>query len=229
MAAGTYVAIGAAIIGAGAAIWGGEQQRHAASMQNEYLNQQTLANRNALNYNLELGRLQTQNNYEENTFSMLTTENNEARYRSQLQLLGITAELAGQRHALEHEITDWQLATIDWEKGFKDQQAQLIGEQGVLQRDLFGRETVKLLAKERSRMASAGVEIGSGSPLASLGALADDRQYQSDIMKFGTDVDIWGKNVEGAQLLNQKNQVRFNSALSDISYAGTVAENQYNV
>jgi hypothetical protein len=222
-------AIGAAIIGAGTAIWGGEQQRRASSAQQEALNAQTLQGRIALNNQEEQRRLNVINNLEENTFSLLSTENQEARYREQLKFLGITRALAGQKYAVEKEIFEWQLATLDWEKGFKDQQAALIAERGVLARSVFGIETAKLLARERSRMAAAGVEIGTGTPLEQLWALAGERQYLSDIMKFETDVDVWSTNVEGAKLLNQKNQVRFSNLLNDIAYQGTLAENDFNV
>ena len=74
-------AIGAAIIGAGTAIWGGEQQRRASSAQQEALNAQTLQGRIALNNQEEQRRLNVINNLEENTFSLLSTENQEARYR----------------------------------------------------------------------------------------------------------------------------------------------------
>lgn len=222
-----YVAIAGAVIAGASAIYSADRQRYAANTQQDYLLRQAAYNRSMLDFQEQQRLLMLQAAYEQNAFDMQAAAFMEMRYGMQLELLQMTAELAGQRYAMEQEIYEWQLATLDWEAEFKMQQAELIAEKGSLARELFGVETAKLLAKERARMAAAGVQIGTGSPLEILGALKGEREFAEDIMKFESDVDVWGKEFEAKQLLNEKNKVKFGEFGSALDYQGKLADIRY--
>jgi hypothetical protein len=234
--AGLIVAGVAAVIGGVSAVYSADRQRYASNMQQDYLLRQQEYNARMLDYQEQQRGLELQALYDKNAYEIQVSQMQEMRYGLMLQqygmqaeLYGTMAELAGQQFALEQEIYDWQLATLDWEAAFKEEQARFIEEKGSLARELFGNETAKLLAKERARMAAAGMQIGTGSPVAVLGKLSEERQFASDIMKFETDIDAWEKRYEGKQLLNQKNKVKFGEYQSGLDYEGVLAQQRYDV
>ncbi len=221
------IALGAAavVIGAASAIYSADRGRYSANMQQDYLLRQADYNRAMLDYNEQQRQLELAAMYEQNAYNMQLAQMQEARYAMMMEMYGLQAEvaagkmeIAGQMWALQQEVYDWQIATIDWEADFKEDQARFIEEKGSLARALFGKETAALMARERARMAAAGVSIGEGSPVEVLGQLGSDRQFASDIMEYETDIDAWEKRFEKGQLLNQKNKVRFGEFESGLGY-----------
>lgn len=226
-------AIAAVIIGAGSAIYSADRGRYSANMQQDYLLRQADYNRQMTNYGEQQRQLELAALYEQNAYNMQLAQMQEARYGMMMEMYGLQAEmaygkaeLAAQNYALQREVYDWQIATIDWEAGFKEEQAQFIEEKGSLARALFGKQTAALLARERARMAAAGVSIGEGSPVEVLGQIGSDRQLASDIMGYESDIDAWEKRFETAQLLNQKNQVHFGEYGASLDYQGKVLDTQ---
>ena len=232
-------AVGSIILGAVSIVFGGasavynaDRGRYSANMQQDYLLRQADYNRAMLDYGEQQRRLELAAMYEQNAYNMQLAQMQEARYGMMIEMYGLQAEvaagryeiagqmaeIAGQRWALQQEVYDWQIATIDWEADFKEDQARFIEEKGSLARALFGKETAALLARERARMAAAGVSIGEGSPVEVLGQFGSDRQFASDIMEYETDIDAWEKRFEKGQLLNQKNKVRFGEFGSGLDY-----------
>ena len=232
---GSAVVAGAAIVGAvvtaGAAIYSADRQRYANNMQQDAMLRQAEYNRKMAEHEEATRQLQVQAAMERNAYEMQMAGLQEERQMMMLELYGMQqemlyqrAEIMAQRYALEQEVYNWQLATLDWEAQFRMQQAEFIAKQGEYERSLYGKETAAVLARHRARMAAAGWDVGTGSPLAVLGKTASDRQYVSDIMKFGTDVNVWEKEFEAAQLQNAKNKVVFGKSGSELGFRGSLLD-----
>lgn len=235
---GFWVALASFVVSAGSAIYNASQQSSAVSSQKKAYNLQQAYNRknNALDYRQQ--QLATNYALEVNAAEQLKTnailktyglqsELYDAmgmfaaqRYGIEQSLINLTADIVGKKYAAENEIYEWQLATLDWEAGFRESQAQNLDTQGALARELFGVETAKLIAKQRARMAASGLEMGEGSPVDVLGNLAGERQFESDVMKYATDVAVYDKRYEAASLLNEKNRVRSGQYISGLEYLG---------
>lgn len=232
------IALASAIIGGGSAIYSANQQSSAVSSQKQAYNLQQAYNRQQNTLDFQKNRIATDYALEVNAADQLKTnailktyglqsELYDAmgmfaaqRYGIEQSLINLTADIVGKKYAAENEIYEWQLATLDWEAGFKESQAQNLDTQGALARELFGVETAKLIAKQRARMAASGLEMGEGSPVDVLGNLAGERQFESDVMKYATDVAVYDKRYEAASLLNEKNRVRAGQYISGLEYLG---------
>jgi len=219
------IALGAAavVIGAASAIYSADRGRYSANMQQDYLLGQAAYNQKMLDYQEQQRGLELAALYEQNAYNMQLAQMQEMRYGMMIEMYGLTAEIAAQRYALEQEMYDWQIATIDWEANFKEEQARFIEEKGSIARSLFGEETAKLMARERARMAASGIQVTTGSPVAVLGQLEEEREFSQDIMKFETDINAWEQRFDKAQLLNQKNRVKFGEYGSALDYRETLA------
>jgi len=236
-------AIASVVIGGASAVYSANQGRYSANMQQDYLLQQAAANQKMADFQEQQRQLELQALYEQNAYQMQLAGMQEARYAMMLQMYGMEAEIAagraglaaqtfeiaGQRFALEQEMYDWQIATIDWEADFKEEQARFLEVKGSIARELFGTETAKLMARERARMAAAGLQITTGSPVAVLGQLQAERDFSQDIMKFETDINAWEQRFDKAQLLNQKNKVKFGEYGSGLDYKGDIVTYKGNL
>ena len=222
------------VVAAGSAIYSSNQQKKAIRMQQNAYNLQTQGQQAINDLNEEQRRISVQAALDNNAYEQAVSRMQESRYGLMLQqygllndFYGVLAGVAGQRFALQQEIADWQIATLDWEAGFREQQADLISQKGSLARELFGIETAKLLARERAKKAASGIQIGTGSPVEVLGQFAGERQFASDIMKFETEIDVFDKLFEAAQLRNKKNEVRLGEYGDALDYVNTLAEIGY--
>jgi len=231
--AAAVAAIAAAVIAAGSAIYAADRQRYSSNMQQDALLRTAAYNREIAGYQEQERQLAVQAAYERNSYEQQMVSLQAMRQGMLLELYGIQMDVAQQRlglqaqsYLLQKEVYDWKLATLDWEADFRMKQAEFIAQQGEYDRSLYGKETAGLLARHRARMAAAGWDIGTGSPVAVLGAVGSDRDYVQDIMKFGTDVQVWEKEYESKQLLNEKSNVRFGSAGADLNMMGNLLDNR---